>query len=122
MSDQLNINFRAKNYADIDNKVLFAIVRSRGFISGREVAQKCGITEREVRRVVKKLVEQYKYPIVSKSGDNGGYKYTNDPEELLRARNRLIKHAFSELDKARAFDKTGYVQKLQGQIEMELQR
>lgn len=91
---------------NIDERVLAVIRRSTGgWISGRTVALACGISTRDVRDSVHRLVVDRGEPIISRSGLDGGYKHTRDRTEITACRNQLRALARSTDEKVEALDR-----------------
>lgn len=101
--------------------VLRAIQRAGDYIGAAEIAAQTGLWAREVRRVIKDLVEDHKIPIVSLPGKDGGFCFTADPVEMEKNRRRKFQLAMQILTRARAFDKTGLAERMAGQLKMELE-
>ena len=108
-----------RNEAD----VLAAIVNSGGcWIGAREVSASIStpgrhVRERLVRYIVKDLIAGG-HPIVSRSGNGGGFRYVTDPEEIELCRLRWMREAKSLLWKASRFDRSGTCARLVGQLEI----
>lgn len=88
----------------------------------REISLRTGIDERKVREIVKDLVERHYLPIGSTSGHPGGYYVITDPGELRQVRSSLVRRAVSILNRAKTYDRAGWVHELAGQLALRLEQ
>lgn len=88
----------------------------------REIARRTGIDERRVRDIVKDLVERHHLPIGSTSGHPGGYYTITDQAELRAVRCSLIRRAVSILNRAKVYDKAGWVSEMAGQLALKFKQ
>lgn len=87
----------------------------------KELARRTGIDERRVREIVKQLIEDHCLPIGSTSGLPGGYYMITDARELRQVRRSLVHRAVSILNRARTYDKAGWVKEMAGQLALKLE-
>lgn len=87
----------------------------------KELVRRTGIDERRVREIVKQLIEDHCLPIGSTSGLPGGYYMIADAKELRQVRRSLVRRAVSILNRARVYDKAGWVKEMAGQLAIRLE-
>lgn len=85
------------------------------------IAYRTGMDERKVRELVKGLVEDHRLPIGSTSSKPAGYYIITDPGELRQVRRSLIRRAISILNRAKAYDRAGWVAEMAGQLALKLE-
>ena len=113
----LNLAYDEKQIAGIISN---AQGRSQA-VQVKEIARRSGIDDRRVREIVKQLVEDHYLPIGSTSGLPGGYYMITDAKELRQVRRSLVRRAVSILNRARVYDKAGWVKEMAGQLAIKLE-
>lgn len=123
MTSQAALPLRTLDRNEAD--VLDAIQRSGGcWIGAREVSALVSTPERPIReRLVRYIVKDLiagGFPIVSRSGSGGGFRYVTDPEEIELCCLRWKREAKSLLWKASRYDRSGTCARMAGQLEIEV--
>ncbi|MDI3480809.1 MAG: hypothetical protein PWQ97_464 [Tepidanaerobacteraceae bacterium] len=90
-------------------------------ISVPEFAKRMELKEYVARRLVKHLVEKHYWPIGSSTQPPPGYYIITEDKEILWTKASLIHRALSILERARVYDKAGWVHELMGQIRMKME-
>jgi transcription initiation factor IIE alpha subunit len=90
-------------------------------VTVEEIAKETRIEARRVRQVVKHLVEEHQVPIGTSTKSPFGYYILEGDEERREVAKGLVRRALSILRRARAFDKSGWVRRMLGQMEFEMQ-
>jgi hypothetical protein len=106
-----------------ERRVAEIIAKCRGrskAVAVRHLSYKTGLDERKIREIVKTLVEHHRLPIGSTSAVPGGYYIITDAQELRQVRRSLIRRAVSILHRAKAYDRTGWVTEMIGQLSLKL--
>ena len=110
--------------SDEERRVLGVLERHRGrdaAISAPQFAAAAGIPERRLRDVLRHLVIAHQVPMGSSPGTPAGYYLIVSDDERIRTRESLFGRALRILQRARAYDRSGYASRLCGQMEIELQ-
>ncbi len=105
-------------------RVAKIITKCRGrarAITARQIAYKTGIDGRRVRDIIKALVEEQHMAVGSSPAAPAGYYIITDPAELRQVRRSLVGRAVSILNRARAYDRAGWVKEMAGQLSMRLE-
>lgn len=90
-------------------------------VQARHIGYKVGLPERKVREIIKELVEQHHLPIGSTPANPGGYYIITDSKELRQVRRSLVRRAVSILNRAKAYDRAGWVAEMAGQLSLKLE-
>lgn len=90
-------------------------------IMARRLAELAGLDERRLRQVIKHLVERHHMAIGSTTSVPPGYYLITDPRERAAVRRSLMRRALSILERARAYDRAGWVHQLAGQLALKIQ-
>lgn len=112
-----------RDLAEEEVRVLTEVRRRCGkpaAIAVADLAAATGIEERRVQQVVKHLVERHQAPIGTATKPPFGYYWIVSDEERREVRDSLVRRAVSTLQRARAYDRSGWVARLIGQAELEL--
>ncbi|MDZ4042895.1 MAG: hypothetical protein U1D96_05295 [Eubacteriales bacterium] len=107
-----------------EDRIAKIIFKHRGRSNPVQVtvlSYKTGIDQRKVREIVKGLIEDHLLPIGSTSSKPAGYYVITDPRELRLVRRSLIRRAVSILNRAKAYDRGGWVSEMAGQLTMRLE-
>lgn len=88
-------------------------------VSAAHLSDLTGIADRQLRALIKDLVEKHSICICSSPR---GFYIPAAPEEVLDAAHRLLSWGFSAMKRARALRRTPEMQRLCGQLELELAR
>lgn len=103
---------------------VLAVVRARrgqgAAIQVADLAASTEISERRVQQVVKHLVEEHQAPIGTSTTEPHGYYWIATDAERRAVRDSLMRRALSTIRRARAYDRSGWVARLIGQLELEL--
>lgn len=111
----------APEMTELERRVTDLLARRRGRSKAVPVpvlARAVGLEERELRRVVKHLIERHRLPIGASSGRPPGYYLIASADELDQTRRSLLRRATSILRRARAYDRAGWVDDLIGQLRL----
>ncbi|MCS6290380.1 MAG: hypothetical protein H8K10_15600 [Nitrospira sp.] len=106
-----------------ERKVMTLLTERQGrqaAIGKSELAKITGMPEREVRRVIKHLIEEHGEPIGSTSGEPHGYYLICTADEQAHAENEL-RHRIIELARRLGCLKRNQPAEVLGQIVLELQ-
>lgn len=116
--------FRPADVLSAEEEAILAILGPRrgreAAISVDRLALVTGIERRRVEQVVKQLVEEHQVPIGTSTRPPYGYYIIERDEERREVRDSLIRRAASVFRRARAYDRSGWVARMLGQMELHL--
>jgi len=92
-----------------DELTVYLILRGRkgleNAITTERIAKMTGFTERMIRRVIKKLIEEIGVPIAASNRAPFGYYYPTRRKEILEYRATLVHRISSLARRLRAYDR-----------------
>ncbi len=88
-----------------ETAVLRVLTASRDWVSGKTIADATGLSRRDIRGIVHRLVVRGGSGIVTKLGSGGGYKVAADDAEIDACRRQLQALADSIQQKANAYQR-----------------
>lgn len=85
-----------------------------------DLAERTGLESRRVQSLVKHLIEEHWAAIGTSTVQPFGYFWIVADEERRQVRDGLVRRALSVLRRARAYDRSGWVSRVVGQLELDL--
>ena len=107
-------------------RVLEVLQHHRGHaraIKGRELAARCGMSEREIKAAIRALIVEHRLLVASsKSSSEGGYYIVTSDEEQRQAASSVAKQIQAEAMRHRILSSPRETAELLGQLRIDVQQ